>query len=126
MSNTYDKVCYVRAILAEIFFGWRADWEAHSRQLQAAMVTDCKSLKDLTAKAGSLPAEKCIALDIADVRQGLEAGDKLFWTSTDRMAVDALTKSITEDTLLTEILCSGYYDFRPTEKIKHRPRLAGG
>ena len=84
------------------------------------MVTDCKTLKDLTAKAGSLPAEKRIALDIADVRQGLEAGDQLISTSADRMAADALTKSMTEDTLLTEILRRGYYDFRPAKKNTHR------
>ena len=84
------------------------------------MVTDCKSLKDLTAKAGSLPSEMRIALDIADARQGLGAGDQLHWTSTDRMAADALTQSMADDTVTTHILRSGYYDFRPTMKTNHR------
>ena len=37
-SNTYDKVSYSRAIIAEIFFGWSSDWETHSRKIKAAMV----------------------------------------------------------------------------------------
>ena len=115
-SHTYDKLTYIRTIMAEIFYGWNSDWDKLSRRVDAAMVTDCKSLKDLTDKVGSLPSEKRIALDIADVRQGIEAGDRLLWTSTDKMAADSLTKLMSEDMFLTRVLRKGYYDFTPTPK----------
>ncbi len=56
-SNTFDRLSYIRTIVAEMIYGWKSDWNSLSRKVAATMVTDCKSLKDLTDKIGSLPAE---------------------------------------------------------------------
>ena len=72
-----------RAILATIAYGHdrhggSASWLGLARRLQGYMVSDCRSLVDHCRKTGASVSEKRVGLDIADIRDGIDAGDKLF------------------------------------------------
>ena len=60
-----------------------------------------------------MPAERRVALDVQDLREGLEHhNSRLFWVKTDRMAADALTKRLKDQTVLNEVCQQGTYHWR--------------
>ena len=84
--------------------------------------TDCKSLYDLCVKVGSLPDERRVALDLLDVREGIEEmKDQIRWVPTDHMLADAFTKSMPPD-LLLQYLRDGLYSFKYDSVIKDTKR----
>ena len=71
------------------------------RKVPGGFATDCNSLYDLCRKHGSLPTERRVALDLLDVREGLEEfGDQVRWVPTTHMLSDALTKHMSSDLIL--------------------------
>ena len=84
--------------------------------------TDCKSLYDLCNKVGSIPQEKRVALELMDVREGIEAfGDKIRWVPTDHMLVDCMTKFMPPPVMLS-YLKTGKYSFKYDNEIKNTKR----
>ena len=61
-------------------------------------------------KEGSLPTERRVALDVEDLREGMEKhGSKLAWVSTDLMVADALTKRLKDQSVLNKLCRLGVY-----------------
>ena len=84
--------------------------------------TDCKSLYDLCVKVGSMPDERRVALDLLDVREGIEEmKDQIRWVPTDHMLADAFTKSMPPD-LLLRYLHDGKYSFKYDDELKNTKR----
>ena len=73
-----------------------ASWDEQAKAVPAALITDCKSLHDSLRKTDSATSEKRVALDLEDVRCGIEAGTRVFWLPTAMMPADALTKRLPE------------------------------
>ena len=87
------------------------------KYVPCAVATDCKSLYDLCTKVGSMPEEKRVALDLLDVREGLEEyGDCIRWVPTEHMLADCLTKRMPPD-LLLKFLRDNKYSFKFSEEI---------
>ena len=73
-------------------------------------------------KEGSLPDERRVALDLLDVREGIEEiGDKIRWVPTYHMLVDCMTKAMQPDAML-EYLKTGKYAFKYDKEIKDTKR----
>ena len=53
-----------------------------------------------------------MALDIADVREAIDSGDKLLWIPTEHMLADGLTKHIPKENLLIPVSSTGRYRIR--------------
>ena len=102
----------MRAALGEILYGY-GYWPDLVSRIPQVNISDCQSLVDLVAKEGSLPKERRVALDITELREGVEnnEGEHLIWTSTDRMIADPMTKHITNQSFLEEIFKRGKIDF---------------
>lgn len=63
--------------------------------LAMAFGTGCTSLYDVCNKTGRLPEERCVALDLLDVRGSLaHFGADIRRAPIDHMLVDRLTKNI--------------------------------
>ena len=102
--------------------------------MQFDMYTDCKSLEQYVNQAGlHSVADKRLSIDLSGIRQltwrrkGEEVGDPLMtdhlpidatsrvlWTSTDRMAADALTKSMRPGSLV-QVMGGNRIDLTPTK-----------
>ncbi len=68
------------------------------------MGTDCRSLVEHCNETGATLTEKRIGLDIADARQGIDAGDTTsVWVPTEQMPADGLTKHLPEQLALDEV-----------------------
>ena len=119
----YDRMVHVRAIYAEMVHGWKADWRELLDTVPSTNLTDCQSLVDHCAKEGSLPQERRVALDIADLRSGIADGDDLVWTSTDRMAADCITKHMPDQSLLEQVLKTNRYNFTATGKPGKKTKI---
>ena len=83
------------------------DWHSLLALVPDLLVVDAKSLFDMLQKAGSLPSEKRIAVDLLAVREALERPqDTLQWIPTKWMLADSSTKDMKEhdavDMLLRE------------------------
>ena len=92
------------------------------KKVPFCMGTDCKSLFDLCSKVGSLPDERRVALDLMDVREGIEEmGDQIRWVPTDHMLADAFTKNM-PPYLLLQYLKTGKYSFKYDNEIKNTKR----
>ena len=94
---------YVRALCAEIeqpVFssaspGMTKCWKDVCARVPFCLGTDCKSLYDTCIKPASTTKEKRVALDLLDVREGVEEfKDSVRWVPTDHMLVDCLTKAM--------------------------------
>ena len=121
-SRAYDRSMYARAMIYEIEVGKNAHWTEMCKKVPFCLGTDCKSLFDLCTKVGSLPDERRVALDLLDVREGIEEmKDQIRWVPTDHMLADAFTKSMPPD-LLLRYLHDGMYSFKYDEEIKHTKR----
>ncbi len=108
-SFAHDRACYVRTAIAEMIHGWNPDWMQLLNEIPGRNVTDCKSFVDLCRKEGSIPTERRIALDVADLRERLESGDELVWTDTRLMLADPLTKHLPDQSLFEFTLKTASY-----------------
>ena len=106
----YDRSMYVRALCAELEQSFEITltpgtdlhgnqssvvWKDACRKVPFCLGTDCKSLYDTCIKPASTTKEKRVALDVLDVREGIEYfKDEIRWVPTDHMLVDALTKAM--------------------------------
>jgi hypothetical protein len=121
-ARAYDRAIYARAMIAEIENGLQGHWKEEIKTIPFCLGTDCKSLYDLCMKEGSLPDERRVALDLLDIREGIEEiGDKIRWVPTDHMLVDCMTKAMQPDAML-EYLKSGKYAFKYKKEIKDTKR----
>ena len=75
-SYAYDRGVYCRAIIADLIDGSdRADkWNQRVLRVPQIMATDCRSLVEHINKTGSTCSEKRVALDITDIREGIDTG----------------------------------------------------
>ena len=86
--------------------------------------TDCKSLYDTTMKPASSTKEKRVALDLLDVREGVEhLGDQIRWVPTDHMLVDSLTKAM-NPALLMKYMHDYVYSLKYDDEITQTKRYA--
>ena len=93
-------------------------------QIPFCLGTDCKSLYDNCIKPSSTTKEKRVALDLLDVREGIERmGDHIRWVPTDHMLVDSLTKSMNL-ALLMKYLTDYTYSFKYDNVISETKRFA--
>eukprot|EP00972_Heterocapsa_arctica_P109370 16104450-Heterocapsa_arctica.AAC.1 len=60
-------------------------WEKRVMRIPQVSLVDARSLRDHLHKTGSMPTEKRVGLDLADVHEWLDRGDKLFWIPTGYM-----------------------------------------
>ena len=103
-------------------WGIDGDWRDACEKIPFCLGTDCKSLYDLCTKDGSTPDEKRVALDLLDVREGIETfGDKIRWVPTDHMLVDCFTKAM-NPALLLEFLKTNTYSLKYDDQIKNTKR----
>ena len=76
----------------------------------------------LCVKEGSIPEERRVALDLLDVRDGVERyGDRIRWVPTDHMLVDCLTKQM-HPALLMQFLATGTYSLKYDQVIAETNR----
>ena len=121
-SRAYDRAMYARAMIYEIENGRDRHWTKMCAQIPFCLGTDCKSLYDLCKKVGSIPDERRVALDLMDVREGIEEmKDQVRWVPTDHMLADSFTKNMPPD-LLLQYLKTGIYSFKYDEEIKNTKR----
>ena len=122
-SRAYDRSMYARAMIHEIEVGKsEKHWTEVCKKVPFCLGTDCKSLFDLCSKVGSLPDDRRVALDLLDVREGIEEmKDQIRWVPTDHMLADAFTKSMPPD-LLLKYLKDGCYSFKYDDEIKNTKR----
>ena len=75
-------------------------------------------------KPASTTKEKRVALDLLDVREGIEYfKDSIRWVPTDHMLVDSLTKSM-PPTLLNRYMRDYLYSFKYDEELRSTKREA--
>jgi hypothetical protein len=122
-SRAYDRSMYARAMMSEIENGKTGHWTKMCADVPFCLGTDCRSLYDLCQKLGSLPDERRVALDLLDVKEGIEEmNDEIRWVPTDHMLVDPFTKSMPPD-LLMRYLQTGKYSFKYDDDIKNTKRV---
>ena len=93
-------------------------------QVPLCLGTDCKSLYDTCIKPASTTKEKRVALDLLDVREGVEqVNDSLRWVPTDHMLVDCLTKAM-HPSLLNRYMQDYKYSFKYDDQINNTKRAA--
>ena len=108
----------------DIVIGRTHDWRDMVKAVPMALATDCKSLFDLCKNEGKLPSERRVALDLLDVREGLEEfGDQFRWIPTDHMLADCLTKRMPPD-LLLKFLKDNIYSLKYDDQITYTKRFA--
>ena len=118
-SYGFDRAVFARAVLAEILYGWprrTKHWRNLVKLVGGLQVSDCRSLVDLCHRQGSLPRERRVALDAADLREGLEEGTKLQWTNTENMVADPLTKHFAMQSVLEGLLRTASWHPRQDKK----------
>ena len=94
------------------------------KQVPFCLGTDCKSLYDHTIKPSSTTKEKRVALDLLDVREGVEhMGDQIRWVPTDHMLVDSLTKAM-NPALLMKYMADYTYSLKYDHVISETKRFA--
>ena len=123
-SQAYDRAMWARAIMYEIEQGKDSHWEDMCKKIPFCLGTDCKSLYDNIIKPSSTTKEKRVALDLLDVREGIERmGDQIRWVPTDHMLVDSLTKCM-NPALLLKYLADYTYSFKYDDVITETKRFA--
>ena len=78
-------------------------------------LSDCRSMVEHIKKTGASTDEKRVAMDLADLRHGIDNGDIISWMPTRKMVADCLTKHLTLDEeieAICELLRSGKMHFR--------------
>ena len=123
-SLAYDRSMWARAICFEIEKPRDGKWEDMCAQIPFCLGTDCKSLYDTTMKPASSTREKRVALDLLDVREGVEhLGDQIRWVPTDHMLVDSLTKAM-NPALLLKYMHDYTYSLKYDSQITETKRFA--
>ena len=123
-SRAFDRAVFLRCLMAEIERGRTPDWNDMVKTVPFALATDCKSLYELRKNDGKLPDDRRVALDLLDVRDGLQYyGDEYRWIPTDHMLADALTKRMPPD-LLLKFLKDSEYTFKYDDAISNAKRMA--
>jgi hypothetical protein len=93
-------------------------------RVASGFATDCNSLYDVCRKHGSLPSERRVALDLLDLREGLEEfGDQVRWIPTTHMLADALTKHMPPD-LILKVMRDCKYAFKYSADIENAKKHA--
>eukprot|EP00972_Heterocapsa_arctica_P084336 12423652-Heterocapsa_arctica.AAC.1 len=110
-STGYDRAVYVRAIITEMLGKPGLTWEERVVHLPQVSLVDARSLRDHLHKTGSMPTEKRVGLDLADVREWLDRGGKLFWIPTGYMLGDPFTKHFPDTPILDDYLVNYRYNF---------------
>ena len=109
-GHAYDRGVFYRVFVDQRLRPGKIDWTARLQRVPGKSLTDCKSLRDFCRKEGSLPSERRVALDVEDLREGLENHNtRLVWVTTDRMAADALTKRMKDQRVLDDLCRHGVY-----------------
>ena len=86
--------------------------------------TYCKSLYDTCIKPASTTKDKRVALDLLDVREGIEYfKDSIRWVPTDHMLVDCLTKAM-RLALLNKYMQYYLYSFKYDDRLHATKRAA--
>ena len=100
-SSAHDRATVVRHTVAWLIAHppkeARPPWWELQRTVRYALLTDCKSLADHCGKASSTLTEKRVGLDIADVREAVEAGDELLWVPTETMVAGGLATHLPKE-----------------------------
>ena len=123
-SRAFDRSCFLRSLMCEIERGRMSDWNDMVKSVPFCLATDCKSLYELCKNDGKLPEDRRVALDLLDVRDGLEEyGDEYRWIPTEHMLADALTKRMPPD-LLLKFLKDSEYCLRYDDSISNAKRAA--
>jgi hypothetical protein len=122
-SRAYDRAMYARAMIYEIESGRISNWTEQCKTIPFCLGTDCKSLYDVCMKEGSIPQERRVALDLLDVKEGIERmNDQIRWVPTDHMLVDCMTKFM-PPALMLEYLHTGKYAFKYDKELKDTKRV---
>ena len=95
--------------VAQLLYGYEKPWTTMKLQAPYGFGTDCRSLYETTVKTGSSTREKRIAMDLQDVRDGIDEGGKARWIPTEVMLVDGLAKRMTSQDLIENTLLKGRY-----------------
>ena len=138
-SMAYDRSMYVRALCAELEAPFETfpiagsdahgnpgatSWKEACKRVPFCLGTDCKSLYDTCVKPASTTKEKRVALDLLDVREGIEYfKDSIIWVPTDHMSVDALTKAM-HPSLLNRYMHDYLYSFKYDAELHATKRAA--
>ena len=78
-------------------------------------------------KTGASTDEKRVAMDLADLRAGVDSGDLVVWIPTKKMVADCLTKHLTQDEetqSIRDLLRTGYMHLRYTDDGEERTLTA--
>ena len=122
-SRAYDRATFLRYMMSEIEGRRSGSWKDMVQKVPCALATDCKSLYDLCKNDGKLPDERRVALDLLDVREGIqEFGNQFRWIPTDHMLADALTKRMPPD-LLLKFLKDNTYCLKYDDVISNTKRM---
>ena len=108
-SEGHDRGTWIRAFVAQLLHGYETPWRTMKLKVPYGFGTDCRSLYDTTVKTGSSTREKRIAMDLQDVRDGVDEGDQARWIPTEVMLADGLTKRMTAQDLIENTLLKGRY-----------------
>ena len=125
-SKCFDRAVYMRVIVAEALRGpavrsWR--WQDLCREVPMIFVSDCRSMVEHIRKTGAATDEKRVAMDLADLRAGVDAGDLVVWMPTRKMVADCLTKHLTldeETQSIRDLLRTGRMHLRFTDEGEER------
>ena len=141
MSFAFDRAFFARAVMQEILYGRSQHFREVAPNVPLALQltadsdlmesldgkmglgTDCKSLYDLCCRPTSMPTEKRITLDLLDVRQHLDNLPDLHhvrWIPTTAMLVDALTKHLPDQTIITQFLHDNVYSLREDPRLEEQ------
>ena len=91
-SERQDRGTWIRAFTAQLRYGYEKPWRTLKLKVPYGPGTDCRSQYDTTVKTGSSTREKRIAMDLQDVRDGVDEADQARWIPTEGMLADGLTK----------------------------------
>ena len=141
MSFAFDRAFFARAVMQEILYGRTQHFREVAPNVPLALQltadsdlmeslvgklglgTDCKSLYDLCCRPTSMPTEKRITLDLLDVRQHLDNLPDLHqvrWIPTTAMLVDALTKHLPDQTIITQFFQDNLYSLREDPRLEEQ------
>lgn len=106
-SEGHDRGTWIRALVAQLLYGYEKPWAKKKLQEPYGCGTDCRSLYDTTVETDSSTREKRIAMDLQDVRDGIGEGNKARWIPTEVMLADGLAKRMTSQDLIENTLLKG-------------------
>ena len=135
MSYGFDRALFAREVFTEIAHGRERRMNngpptiplalqlTTESELPVGMATDCKSLYDVCIRPTSMPTEKRVTLDLLDIRHYLDRFPDKYqvrWVLTTAMLVDALTKHLVDQTVLTQFLDNNHYSLREDPRLEEQ------